>query len=167
MHRISNRLSIVKTASVYFVVVSSLLVLYPFVADLWVMDSYLNLNATLTAFVLNLSWVDVATESSIVSSGSFGMKIIPECTPLLPAAILVSGVIAFPCSMTHKLIGVVGGILALSVINIVRTTSLFYIGMWAPSQFETAHVLVWQSLMILSTVALWIVWYKARRYVTH
>jgi exosortase H (IPTLxxWG-CTERM-specific) len=167
MHRISNNLSVVKTASVYFVVVSSLLVLYPFVADLWVMDSYLNLNATLTAFVLNLSWVDVATESSVVSSGSFGMKIIPECTPLLPAAILVSGVIAFPCSRTHKLIGVVGGILALSVINIVRTTSLFYIGMWAPAQFDTAHLLVWQSLMILSTVAIWVVWYKSRRYVPH
>ena len=167
MHRISNNLSIVKTASVYFVVVSSLLVLYPFVADLWVMDSYLNLNATLTAFVLNLSWVDVATESSVVSSGSFGMKIIPECTPLLPAAILVSGIVAFPGSWTHKLIGVVGGILALSMINIVRTTSLFYVGVWTPSQFDTAHVLVWQSLMILSTVAIWVVWYKARRYVTH
>jgi len=167
MHHISNSQSIVKTASIYFVAVSSLVALYLFVADLWVMDSYLGLNASLTAFVLNISWIDVATESTVVSSDSFGMKIIPECTPLLPAAILVSGMIAFPGSWSHKLMGVVGGILALSMINIVRTTSLFYIGMWAPSQFETAHLLVWQSLMILSTVALWVVWYKARRYVTH
>ena len=167
MHHISNSQSIVKTASIYFVAVSSLVALYLFVADLWVMDSYLRLNASLTAFVLNLSWIDVATESTVVSSDSFGMKIIPECTPLLPAAILVSGVIAFPGSWTHKLIGVVGGILALSMINIVRTTSLFYIGVWTPSQFDTAHVLVWQSLMILSTVAIWVVWYKSRHYVTH
>ncbi len=108
-----------------------------------------------------------ATESTVVSSDSFGMKIIPECTPLLPAAILVSGMIAFPGSWPHKLMGVVGGILALSMINIVRTTSLFYIGMWAPSQFETAHLLVGKSLMLLSAAAIWVVWYKGIRYVTH
>ncbi len=167
MRHISSIPSIVKTASVYFVAVSAFVILYLFVADLWVMDSYLKLNANLTAFVLNIFWVDVATESTVVSSDTFGMKIIPECTPLLPIAILISGVLAFPGSWTHKIVGVVGGILALSVINIMRTTSLFYIGMWAPSQFDTAHVLVWQSLMILSTVALWIVWYKASRYVTN
>ena len=55
MYRISNSQSIVKTASVYFVAVSSLVALYLFVADLWVMDSYLRLNASLTAFALHLS----------------------------------------------------------------------------------------------------------------
>ena len=166
MHLTSNRSSTLKTALVYLVAVSSLVDLYLMVADLWVMDSYLELNASLTAFVINLSWVDVVAETTTVWSDSFGMRIIPECTPLLPAAILVRGVIAFPGPWTHKLIGVVGGFLILSVINVVRLASLFYVGMWAPSQFDTAHVLVWQSLMIVSTVALWIVWHKATRYVT-
>ena len=167
MYRIIIRSSIVKTTLVYFLTVASLVGLYLFLVDLSVMRSYLELNASLTAFVLNLSWVDVATDATVLSSDSFGMRIIPECTPLLPAAILVSGVIAFPTTWIHKLVGIVGGILALSVINIMRTTSLFYIGMWRPEQFETAHVLVWQSLMILSTVALWIIWYKTKRYVRH
>lgn len=162
---ISNWLPVVKTSVVYLVAVSSLLALYVFVADHWLMVSYLKLNASLTGFIVNLSWIEVSTEATVILADSFGMKIIPECTPLLPIAILVSGVVASSGSWFYKCIGVSGGILALSVINLIRTTTLFFVGLWAPSQFDTAHLLVWQSLMILATVALWVIWHRSRRYV--
>ena len=162
---ISNWLPVIKASLVYLVAVCSLLALYGFVADHWLMAWYLKLNASLTGFIVNLSWVDVSTEATVILADSFGMKIIPECTPLLPTAILVSGVVASSGSWLYKLIGVSGGILALSVINLVRTTTLFFVGLWAPSQFDTAHLLVWQSLMILATVALWVIWHRSRRYV--
>ena len=69
---------------------------------------------------------------------------------------------AFPARWSRKLLGVVLGLLAIQVINVVRIVSLFYIGIFAPSAFSASHVYVWQSLIILFAVVLWILW--VRRY---
>jgi hypothetical protein len=44
------------------------------------------------------------------------------------------------------------------IINEVRLISLFYIGIYAPAIFDTTHLLVWQSLMILFALGLWLLW---------
>ena len=40
----------------------------------------------------------------------------------------------------------------------MRVVSLVYIAHWFPDLFETAHVFVWQSLIIFLTVLLWLLW---------
>ncbi len=40
----------------------------------------------------------------------------------------------------------------------VRIISLFYIGIYFPDLFNDAHIFIWQSLVILAGVALWITW---------
>ena len=49
------------------------------------------------------------------------------------------------------------------MINQVRLVSLFYIGHWFPGSFQTAHLVVWQSLMIFATVILWLLWAAGSR----
>jgi exosortase/archaeosortase family protein len=67
-------------------------------------------------------------------------------------------VLAFPARWTAKLIGVVGGLLAIQLMNLVRIVSLFYIGVFLPEYFSDAHIFIWQSLVILFGISLWIVW---------
>ena len=43
-------------------------------------------------------------------------------------------------------------------LNQVRLVSLFFIGRWFPNAFHTAHVLVWQSLIIFFTIVIWLIW---------
>ena len=78
--------------------------------------------------------------------------------------IFTAAVIYFPSSLKEKLLGLIIGLAGIFVINQIRLVSLFYIGAYAPGIFETAHLLVWQSLMILLAIGLWLIW--AYKYVS-
>ena len=64
----------------------------------------------------------------------------------------------FPARWSAKVVGVVGGLLAIQLINLIRIVSLFYIGVFLPQYFDDAHIFIWQSLVVLFGISLWIVW---------
>jgi exosortase/archaeosortase family protein len=45
-------------------------------------------------------------------------------------------------------------------LNIVRVISLFYLGQWNFSVFEWAHLYVWQALIMLDVLIVWLVWVR-------
>jgi exosortase H (IPTLxxWG-CTERM-specific) len=112
-----------------------------------------------TAFFVNLFGSEVQVDGSIISSPSgTPLEIIPECLGIISMAIYASAVLAYPCRFKQKMLGISIGIVALFILNLVRTVSLFYIGSHFPDFLETAHVLIWQSVMILAAIALWLLW---------
>ena len=112
-----------------------------------------------TGFFVNLFGSEVQVDGSIISSPSgTPLEIIPECLGIISMAIYASAVLAYPCRLKQKMLGIAIGIVALFVLNLVRTVSLFYIGSHFPDFLETAHVLIWQSVMILAAIALWLFW---------
>ena len=58
----------------------------------------------------------------------------------------------------HRKEWVVGGLFAIQIINLVRIVSLFYIGVFLPELFSQSHIFIWQSVVILAGVALWVIW---------
>ncbi|MCZ7625613.1 MAG: hypothetical protein M5R38_07025 [Candidatus Methylomirabilis sp.] len=42
--------------------------------------------------------------------------------------------------------------------NLIRVVSLMYIGRYFPSFFETAHLLIWQSVIIFCALLIWLYW---------
>ncbi len=99
-----------------------------------------------------------------VSSGAFSMGIIEACTGLVPMLILVSAVLAYPSSARQKLVGISLGVVALFALNLIRTSTLFAIGSHFPGFFDSAHYLVWQSLMIIAAVGVWLLWVTRMRH---
>jgi len=114
--------------------------------------------ARMTAWSLFLLGADGHAEGKLVVSSIFSIQIIRECTAVHPLMIFVAAVVAYPCRWRLKALGIGAGALALLLINQFRLVSLCYIGHWYPDMFETAHMLVWQSLIIFITVLLWVVW---------
>ena len=45
-------------------------------------------------------------------------------------------------------------------LNIVRVISLFYLGQWNLEVFEWAHLYVWQALIMLDVLVVWLVWVR-------
>jgi hypothetical protein len=43
-------------------------------------------------------------------------------------------------------------------LNLVRIISLFYLGLWDRESFEWAHLYVWQALIILDALVVFLVW---------
>jgi exosortase H (IPTLxxWG-CTERM-specific) len=122
-------------------------------------DDWLNrATAAMLAGALWLLGAGGQTVGTIVTSKVFSAEIITECTAIFPIMIFLAAVIAYPSRWKQKLWGIVLGVPAILFVNLIRLVSLFYIGYWFPSVFETAHLLVWQSLIIFFAVLFWLVW---------
>jgi len=130
----------------------------------WLLDNealspFFDFTAAATGSILNLFGASVQVDGSLISSPDFSMSIVFGCTGIVAMAILVSAVLAYPCGAKQKAIGAVLGIAAIYVLNLVRTVSLFVIGShFSSSFFDTAHFLIWQPVMILVAIILWLFW---------
>jgi exosortase H (IPTLxxWG-CTERM-specific) len=119
---------------------------------------YTTLIAKISGNVLRLLGEDMTINGCVLRSPRFAVTIYNGCNGLITSLIFVSGVLAFPARWSAKIIGVLGGLLSIQIINLIRIVSLFYIGIYLPRFFSQSHIFIWQSLVILAGVTLWIVW---------
>jgi exosortase H (IPTLxxWG-CTERM-specific) len=131
---------------------------YPSLVDMHALEGLLEFVARLTASALRILGSGAEVVGTRVFSPEFSMRIAPECTSIVPMVILLSGVVAYPSPIRQKLLCLVIGLPVLFLLNLVRTVSLFYIGVHFPDFFETAHYVVWQSVMVLAVIAMWLFW---------
>jgi exosortase H (IPTLxxWG-CTERM-specific) len=116
--------------------------------------------ARATAFFLNLVGCAVRVSGYSITSSSFAVDVGTGCTALVPIMLFVCAVLAYPGKLKYKVWGITLGIICLYALNLVRTVSLFYIGSHFSSFFDTAHLLLWQPLIILAAVVLWLLWVR-------
>ena len=90
----------------------------------------------------------------------FGVSIEAGCNGVEAAIILIAGMIAFPSSWKHKLAGIAIGIAAVQVVNLLRIISLYYLGKWNMTVFEFAHLYLWQALIMLDVLVVWLLWIR-------
>jgi exosortase H (IPTLxxWG-CTERM-specific) len=93
-----------------------------------------------------------------IASPRFSVNIRNGCNGLETIFIFAAADLAFPAPWKVRLWGLAFGFLAIQAINIVRIVSLFYIGIHWPKLFEQSHQVVWQAIVILFGVVLWIIW---------
>lgn len=134
-------------------------------------------------FTSGLAWVctslihmvdaDVIATGKTISSRVTGwaVSIEPGCNGVEAVIILASAIFAFPAPWKHRFIGFGLGFLAIQGLNVVRIISLFYIGLWERNAcvpgtvcethwFEWFHLYLWQALIILDALVVWLVWLR-------
>ncbi|MCK5059520.1 MAG: hypothetical protein KAT34_22915 [Candidatus Aminicenantes bacterium] len=117
--------------------------------------------AQLTNWLLNILGLTTQYYNSIVfSSQGFAIEIINKCTGILQVAFFASGVLAYRCPFIKKIPGFITGILVISVFNLTRIVTLFFIGVYAPSWFAIFHGVIWEFGMIIVTFSMWLFWLK-------
>jgi exosortase/archaeosortase family protein len=67
-------------------------------------------------------------------------------------------VFAYPAGWRPKLIGAALGIAVIHLVNLVRVSALFLIGLYFRQIFHETHVYVAQALVVCVAVALWLYW---------
>lgn len=113
--------------------------------------------ALVTLFDANV----VATGKVMRSTASgFAVSIEAGCNGVEATIVLVAAMLAFPAPWKNKLVGLVAGILAVQGLNVVRVISLFYLGQWNFQLFELAHLYVWQALIMLDVLVVWLIWVR-------
>jgi exosortase H (IPTLxxWG-CTERM-specific) len=105
---------------------------------------------------------NVMTDGIIIRSltNGFAVAIAPGCDGIEAVIILVAAVLAFPAPIKHKLVGIAIGFVAIQGLNLVRIISLFYMGQWSTVLFEWFHLYLWQALIVLDALAVWLIWLR-------
>lgn len=101
---------------------------------------------------------NVRMVGTAIVSPRFAVNVRTGCNGLETIYIFFAGVLAFPAPWSRKLLGLGLGFLAIQTLNNVRIVSLFYIGVYFPQHFEDSHIVIWQAIVILFGVALFLFW---------
>ena len=155
----------VRSCAVFAVLVGVFVFVVSRVVETNALFTLLSFTARSTGSVLNVFGSDVHVDGSIIHSEEFSMNIVNECTAMIPMIILLCAVLAYPSGIKHKCLGLAIGLPILFLLNLIRVVSLFYIGIHFESFFETAHLLMWQPIMILAVIAIWLTWVQKVVYV--
>ncbi len=113
---------------------------------------------TVGGFVLNLLSLKATASGTLLQVEGFAARIDDVCTGVFVVAIYLAAVLAYPSRMKEKLKGFLFGASVIFSLNLIRVVSLMYIGRYFPSFFETAHLLIWQSLVIFAALLAWLYW---------
>ena len=96
----------------------------------------------------------------INTANGFAVSIQAGCNGVEAAIVLIAAILAFPASWSAKLIGVIVGFLSVQLLNILRIISLFYLGQWNFDAFNWAHLYIWQALIMLDVLVVFLLWLK-------
>jgi len=88
----------------------------------------------------------------------FAVVIVDACDGVLPTLIYIAAILAFPSRWTHKAWGILIGLPAVLLVNLVRVITLMIVGAHWPTVFEQVHLYVWQACVIAFALAAWVFW---------
>jgi exosortase H (IPTLxxWG-CTERM-specific) len=131
-------------------------------AQEWLVVPWTSRLAAIAAGIVKIFDADVLAQGKVLQSVSNGFAVSIEagCNGVEATIVLVAAILAFPASWKHKLLGLVVGIFAVQGLNIIRVISLFYLGQWNFNAFEWAHLYVWQALIMLDVMVVWLLWVR-------
>lgn len=114
--------------------------------------------AKVSGATLDLLGQDVRMQGTIIRGRRFAVNIRNGCNGVEAMLIFLAAVLAFPAPWRSRLLGLALGIVAIQAVNLVRVVALYLTGAYFPSWFDASHTVVWQTLVILFSVLLWILW---------
>jgi exosortase H (IPTLxxWG-CTERM-specific) len=121
-----------------------------------------NALAAISTSIVTVFDANVIASGKVIRSvtNGFAVSIEAGCNGVEATIVLLAAIFAFPAPWRHKLIGIAIGIVAVQALNVVRVISLFYIGQWDHAVFEWAHQYVWQALIMLDVLIVWLIWVR-------
>ena len=131
-------------------------------AQQWFVIPWTNTLAAISAAIVTQFDPHVLATGKVLqnTSNGFAVSIEAGCNGIEATIVLVAAIFAFPAPAKRKLIGLAIGIIAVQGLNIVRVISLFYLGQWNFSVFEWAHLYIWQALIMLDVMIVWLLWVR-------
>jgi exosortase H (IPTLxxWG-CTERM-specific) len=121
-----------------------------------------NALAAISARLVTMVDPTVAAAGRVLQSttNGFAVSIEAGCNGVEATIVLVAAMAAFPAPWRAKVAGLAAGIVAVQALNVVRVISLFYLGQWDREVFDWAHLYVWQALIMLDVLVVWLVWVR-------
>lgn len=91
----------------------------------------------------------------------FGVSIEPGCNGVEATIVLFAALVAYPASWRYRAWGFAIGFVAVQALNVLRVVSLFYLGQWNDTVFRVFHEYLWQALIMIDVLVVWLLWVRA------
>jgi exosortase family protein XrtM len=125
-------------------------------------DVYLRLQAAGAGALIRIFDPAVDVSATLIS-GRFPIQIVKSCSSLDAQALFAATVLAFPARPWTKLVGLLAGVSALTALNLVRIASLYFVGVYAPSSFDSVHEELLPLLLVACACAAFAFWARWTR----
>ncbi len=103
-------------------------------------------------------------DGNYISVQGMSLNINHECTGIFVFFVLISFIVAYPARWGMRLAGIAVGIVALTLVNILRIATLVRLVEYYPSMFVYFHEYVWQGIFLMMVTLYSITWVEwARR----
>lgn len=118
--------------------------------------------AQVSAWIVQLFDGNVASNGVVLQhiGNGFSVSIESGCNGVEAILVLISAILVFPTTWKFKLQGIVVGFIAVELLNIVRIISLFYLGQWNQEIFDWAHLYIWEALIMLDILIVFLWWMR-------
>jgi len=128
----------------------------------WFVTPWTDAVARVSGAVIRVFDRTVTASGNVIGSSTdpFAVSIEAGCNGVEATLVLIAAMLAFPVTWSHRLRGIAIGLIAVQLLNVVRVVSLFYLGRWNDVAFEWAHLYVWQALIMLDVLIVWVVWVR-------
>jgi exosortase H (IPTLxxWG-CTERM-specific) len=131
-------------------------------AQQWVVIPWTEFLVRVSVGLITLFDSQVAAIGRVLLStrNGFSVSIEAGCNGIEAALVLIAAMVAFPAPWRHRGIGILAGLAAVQALNVVRVVTLFYLGQWSFQAYEWAHLYVWQALIMLDVLVVWMIWIR-------
>jgi exosortase/archaeosortase family protein len=124
----------------------------------WITDPSSTMNAAVSGWILRMFGVEVTTQGIFMYGVHGTLAIATGCNGVEALVIYFSAILAFPAKWKDKMTGAAIGFTGIFLINLLRILCLFIVSQYYPGENETAHIYVGQTLVIVMTLGLFLLW---------
>ncbi len=111
-----------------------------------------------TALVMRGVRETIEVEGTVLRTPRFALDVRNGCNGVEAMMLLAAAMIAFPATFRSRLTGLVAGSVAIQILNLVRVSSLVWLGEHHREAFDVVHVAVWQTVVILAALSMFVFW---------
>lgn len=117
--------------------------------------------ASASAWLAHLAGSRATVNDNLIMANSMTLDINHECTGVFVLFVLASFIAAYPARSLTKVVGLVVGVVLLTLVNVIRIATLVRLVDFYPNAFVYFHEYVWQGafLMLVTLYAMtWVEW---------
>jgi exosortase H (IPTLxxWG-CTERM-specific) len=100
----------------------------------------------------------VGVTGTVMRSPRFALDVRNGCNGVEAAILLAAAILAFPATLRSRLLGLTAACASIELLNLVRLSTLFWLGEHYRQIFDLFHIAVWQSVIILTAISIFILW---------
>lgn len=128
----------------------------------WLIQPFTALIAQISAALLQTFDSTVQAQGVVLSNRLSGaaVSIQPGCNGVEAMIVVMAAILATPATWKQKQVGIGLGFAAIQALNLARIISLFYLLQWNPVWFEWAHLYLWQALIMLDGLVVYLLWVR-------